>query len=120
MKTYPRFPIDATLVSGVRAECFADVTSDVLVKPRVFFMSFVANYHTHTFRCDHASGDCIDYAHIADRAGLKILGFSDHTPLPDDRWADMRMTMDQLDEYEIAVKLARDAYPRVRMLIGLE
>ena len=120
MKTYPRFPIDATRVSGVRAECFTDVTSAVLVEPRVFFMPFVANYHTHTFRCDHASGDCIDYAHIADRAGLKILGFSDHTPLPDDRWADMRMTMDQLDEYEIAVKLARAAYPRMRMLIGLE
>jgi histidinol-phosphatase (PHP family) len=83
-------------------------------------MPFVANYHTHTFRCDHASGDCIDYARAAQGTGLATLGFSDHTPLPDGRWADMRMSMAQLDEYEAAVALARATYPDLRMLIGLE
>lgn len=83
-------------------------------------MPFVANYHTHTFRCDHASGDCLDYARVAAKAGLAILGFSDHTPLPDDRWSDMRMTMAQLNEYEGAFAKARTAFPRMRMLLGLE
>ena len=40
----------------------------------------IANYHTHTFRCGHAEGNERDYAENASRAGLKTLGFSDHTP----------------------------------------
>lgn len=83
-------------------------------------MPFTANYHTHTYRCDHASGDCLDYATIAARAGLAILGFSDHTPLPDGRWDDMRMSAGQLDEYEAAFDQAAAAFPQMRMLIGLE
>jgi histidinol-phosphatase (PHP family) len=83
-------------------------------------MPFVANYHTHTFRCEHASGDCVEYALEAVAAGITTLGFSDHTPLPDNKWDDMRMAMSQLDEYEAAVSDARIAAPSVRILIGLE
>src|ERR1043165_7302841 len=83
-------------------------------------MPFSANYHTHTYRCEHASGDCVDYARVAAAAGLEILGFSEHTPLPDGRWEDMRMSAGQRDGYEAAFAGARAAFPQVRMLIGLE
>lgn len=42
----------------------------------------IANYHTHTWRCGHAFGDEREYVENAIVGGLKILGFSDHTPMP--------------------------------------
>ena len=39
-----------------------------------------ANYHTHTTRCQHAFGEDREYVEEAIRAGLRILGFSDHCP----------------------------------------
>ena len=38
------------------------------------------NYHTHTARCGHATGTEDEYIKAAVEAGIKILGFSDHTP----------------------------------------
>ena len=38
------------------------------------------NYHTHTTRCKHASGEDREYVEKAIESGLKILGFSDHCP----------------------------------------
>lgn len=66
------------------------------------------NYHTHTFRCKHASGDCLDYAQAAAAAGMDVLGFSDHTPLPDDAWSSVRMPLDELDAYDKAMQVAAD------------
>ncbi len=40
----------------------------------------IANYHTHTVRCRHAVGTEEEYIKRAVSSGLKILGFSDHTP----------------------------------------
>lgn len=40
----------------------------------------IANYHTHTPRCNHAVGSEEEYVQQALKAGIKILGFSDHTP----------------------------------------
>jgi histidinol-phosphatase (PHP family) len=83
-------------------------------------MPFQSNLHTHTFRCQHATGDAPDYARVASQAGLAVLGFSDHTPLPDGRWPDMRMALSELDDYEAAVARAREECPQLRILIGLE
>ena len=38
------------------------------------------NYHTHTYRCGHAVGTERDYVEAALKAGIRTLGFSDHTP----------------------------------------
>ncbi len=38
------------------------------------------NYHTHTVRCNHASGSEREYIEAAIKAGVKVLGFSDHAP----------------------------------------
>lgn len=77
-------------------------------------------YHTHTFRCKHAAGDVVDYARAAQAAGLATLGASDHCPLPDNRWASVRMPLDQLPDYEAAVARARQAVPAMRVLLAME
>jgi histidinol-phosphatase (PHP family) len=78
------------------------------------------NYHTHTFRCRHAAGDVPDYARAALANGITVLGFTDHTPLPDNRWRSIRMHMDELDEYVTAMKAARTHYPGLTVLSGME
>jgi histidinol-phosphatase (PHP family) len=83
-------------------------------------MGFRANYHTHTYRCQHATSDAPAYARVAADGGCEILGFSDHTPLPDGRWNDTRMRMDELPAYEQAVAEARKACPGLKILLGME
>lgn len=78
------------------------------------------NYHTHTYRCKHASGDAIDYAAAAAESDIKILGITEHTPLPDGRWNNVRMDMDQLDSYEQAIDKAGLAHKQVTVLKGME
>ena len=38
------------------------------------------NYHTHTFRCQHASGTEREYIESALAAGITKIGFSEHIP----------------------------------------
>lgn len=38
------------------------------------------NYHTHTYRCHHASGTPEEYIIRAISCGIKFMGFSDHAP----------------------------------------
>ena len=71
-------------------------------------MKFVKNYHTHTFRCGHASGDVDDYCVAAKEHELQVLGMSDHTALPDNRWPRVRMDFSELDDYLGAIDRARD------------
>ena len=61
----------------------------------------IANYHTHTWRCHHASGTEREYVEAAIRGGLKILGFSDHTPqiYPDGYVNHTKMLPEQLEDY---------------------
>ncbi len=42
------------------------------------FMNY--NYHTHTFRCNHATGTEEEYIKTAIKGGIKYMGFSDHAP----------------------------------------
>ena len=78
------------------------------------------NYHTHTFRCKHASGTVSDYVSAAREAGIQALGISDHTPLPDNRWLFVRMEMDELDDYCDEIEKARDNFSDITILKGLE
>ena len=61
----------------------------------------IANYHTHTPRCNHAWGAEEEYVERALEAGLKILGFSDHSPqfFPGDYYLGVRMRPEQLQDY---------------------
>jgi histidinol-phosphatase (PHP family) len=61
-----------------------------------------ANFHTHTFRCKHASGSPRDYFKIAATQGCDALGFSDHCPYPQDgydTWDFSRMECAELPYY---------------------
>lgn len=77
-------------------------------------------FHTHTFRCKHAEGDIIDLANYAHCSGFAVLGVSDHTPLPDNFYPEIRMELRELEDYVIAYEDARDKYPKLRILLGME
>ena len=85
----------------------------------------IANYHTHTYRCGHAEGDEREYAEQAAKAGLKILGFSDHTPqdyfdaAPRNR--PIRMMPEELPGYADSVRHLAAAYEgRLEIHLGVE
>ena len=73
----------------------------------------MVNYHTHTFRCRHAQGDVEDYVRAALAQSLTAIGFSDHTPLPDDRWKSIRMSLDELTGYCDEERRAAAAHPGI-------
>lgn len=78
------------------------------------------NYHTHLYRCKHAQGDVADYCQAALAAGLQVLGISDHTPLPDDRWSEVRMDMRELPLYCQSIDEARQRFSELSILKGME
>lgn len=82
-----------------------------------------ANYHTHTPRCHHAIGDEREYIENAIRAGVKLLGFSDHTPqIFDGSYiSPIRMTPDEAPEYVSRLrKLAEEYKNDIELHIGFE
>ena len=81
---------------------------------------FLHNFHTHTFRCKHAIGDVADYCREAQARGMLTLGMSDHCAWPDDRWLDVRMAFDELDDYVRVVRDAQAAFPSLNVLLGME
>lgn len=85
----------------------------------------IANYHTHTFRCGHAVGHEKEYVEQALKAGLAILGFSDHTPqdyYDHDSWrSPIRMLPTELPEYTASLRsLAGEYRDRLQILAGVE
>ncbi len=83
----------------------------------------IANYHTHTPRCNHAWGTEAEYVEQALVAGLQILGFSDHSPyvFPGDYYSRFRMRPEKLEEYVSAVLTVRKVYEgRIQIPLGLE
>lgn len=81
------------------------------------------NYHTHTPRCCHASGSEEEYVRCALAAGLKTLGFSDHTPyrFPNGYRSTFRMLPEELADYTAAVEAVRKRYAgQIRIHLGVE
>ena len=44
----------------------------------MMFENEKVNLHTHTYYCRHGSGNAADYMVWAEKAGLQVLGFSEH------------------------------------------
>ena len=66
------------------------------------------NLHTHSFYCKHGSGTIADYVEQARKEGLKLLGFSEHCPLPDREYQKgNRMDYEDLPFYENDIKEAQ-------------
>lgn len=83
----------------------------------------VVNLHTHTPRCRHAVGTETEYADAAIATGLKILGFSDHTPyfFPGDYYSHMRMYPQELADYAETVRHLQKQYEgRLAIPLGVE
>lgn len=83
----------------------------------------IANYHTHTWRCNHAQPGENRYVQAAMERGLKILGFSDHTPYPFPRGhlSTFRMRVAQLPGYCRCIQELQKKYAgKIQIEIGLE
>ncbi len=81
------------------------------------------NYHTHTARCRHATGTEEEYVLQAIDGGLKVLGFSDHTPFlfPDGYYTHIRMYPEELEGYVATVLALREKYAdKIDIHLGLE
>ena len=78
------------------------------------------NYHTHTFRCKHATGDVEHYCRAAHRAGLQVLGISDHAALPDNRWSSVRMDFGEREAYCAAIEQAQEKFFGLTILKSME
>ena len=81
------------------------------------------NYHTHTYRCGHAS-DVSDqeYVDAARESGITTLGFSDHIPNPDMEYEDEghRMHESEAEEYVESVEELQTDNPDMEILSGFE
>ena len=91
----------------------------------------IANYHTHTIRCGHASmEDEREYIEAAIKAGYCELGFADHTPMPlpidvdpadCSRFMGIRMMMSQTEDYVNKLLSLREEYKNeIKLHIGFE
>ena len=86
-------------------------------------LTMKANYHTHTTRCQHAFGEDREYVEEAIRAGLRILGFSDHCPwiYKSDYVSNIRMTPQETDDYFLSLEKLRREYEKdIDIFIGFE
>jgi len=83
----------------------------------------IANYHTHTWRCNHAEGGEEDYVQTAIDRGFAILGFADHSPyfFPGDYYSHFRMRPEQLRGYcDTVRRLQRQYAGKIQLPLGLE
>lgn len=92
-------------------------------------MTLKANLHTHTRRCRHAADeDDRAWVEAAIRAGIAVLGFSDHCPWPRTEplpppgfRSGVRMDPEETEGYVQSLLSLREEYKgRIRILIGFE
>lgn len=83
----------------------------------------IANLHTHTWRCNHATGTEEEYVQAALDRKMEILGFSDHTPycFPEGYYSHFRMRPEQLEDYCNTIRSLQRAYAgRIQLPLGVE
>ncbi len=94
-------------------------------------IKMTANYHTHTYRCNHAAPDDERvYVEAAIKAGFRELGFTDHVPIPMPCGVDaaecqpllrVRMTPDETEGYVSTLLKLREEYKNdIKIYIGYE
>jgi len=83
-------------------------------------MSLPADYHMHTPLCRHATGWPTEYAARAVALGFKEIGFSDHSPMPQDDFDEWRMYLRNLDEYVASVRQAQKDHPGLTIKLAME
>lgn len=82
------------------------------------------SFHTHTFRCRHATGTEEEYIKRALECGVVALGFADHAPYPTDDiklFAGSKMDKSEVGEYVDTLKALREKYRgKIEIYIGFE
>lgn len=80
------------------------------------------NYHTHTKRCGHATGEDEDYVIAALNKGYEILGFSDHAMFPNMKEEKgMRGNFSLLNDYIDSINHLKEKYKdKIEILLGME
>ncbi|MCH3916745.1 MAG: histidinol-phosphatase [Spirochaetia bacterium] len=77
------------------------------------------NLHTHSYYCGHGVGEPIDYVREARKNGISLLGFSEHCPVKENRWASSRMAFGSLPDYLQDIKAAQQVED-IKVLAGFE
>ena len=82
-----------------------------------------SNFHTHTWRCNHAKPDERAYVLAAHESGITTLGFADHVPYPfnngHNSW--FRLRLDQTADYVDTIMALREEFRgTVDIHIGFE
>lgn len=86
-------------------------------------LHLTTNLHTHTERCNHAVGLDREYVEAAIAAGIRVLGFSDHVPMPyrNHFHSHIRMRVDEIEDYTASVLSLREEYrDQIEILLGYE
>ncbi len=86
-------------------------------------MEMLVNLHSHTVRCNHASGTEREYIENAIAGGLKRLGFSDHAPyaFPEGYYSSFRMKREAQEDYVTTLQALREEYKdKIDIQIGYE
>lgn len=79
------------------------------------------DYHMHTKRCGHATGEVEEYVAEAKLKGLAEIGFSDHLPFVTHRDPQYTMDMPELPEYHRDIEKARSRHANsISIKIGIE
>ncbi len=81
------------------------------------------NYHTHTKRCSHATGEDEEYILRAIEGGVRHMGFSEHAPLklPDGTEHYYRLQVADMEDYFSTLKALREKYKeQIEISIGFE
>ncbi len=89
----------------------------------MLYLQDKVNLHTHSFYCGHGKGEISDYVKEAKAEGYSVLGFSEHCPVPDDRWCRSRMPYKKFPLYIKDVLEARaeeDLQGGLQVLLGAE
>ena len=74
-----------------------------------------ANYHTHTYLCNHASGTMREYIENAVKTGYEQLGFSDHGPYIFDKpgyYSNFRMKCEEAKLYVNELLKLKEEYKK--------
>ena len=81
------------------------------------------SYHTHTARCHHARGTEEEYILKAITEDVKVLGFSDHAPMPyrDGYISHYKMLPEEISDYFSVLLSLKEKYAdKIEIKIGFE